>query len=49
MQKVDSNDKKRNLFSHKKMGKEVLIFGYIEIEEDKFYCHKSPIFKRFRY
>ena len=26
------------------MGKEILMFGDIEIEKSKFYCHKSPIF-----
>ena len=26
------------------MRKEILIFGDIEIENDKFYCYKSPIF-----
>ena len=26
------------------MGKEILTFGDIEIEENKFHCHKSPIF-----
>ena len=25
------------------MGKGILMFGNIKIEEDKFYCHKSPI------
>ena len=25
------------------MGKEILMFGNIEIKEDKFYCHKIPI------
>ena len=28
------------------MGKEILMFGYIEIEKNKFYHHKSPIFKK---
>ena len=26
------------------MGKEILTFGDIEIEKDKFYCYKSNIF-----
>ena len=26
------------------MGKEILTFGGIEIEKDKFYCYKSNIF-----
>ena len=26
------------------MGKDILTFGIIEIEKNKFYCHKSPIF-----
>ena len=26
------------------MGKEILMFGHIEIEKIKFYSHKSPIF-----
>ena len=26
------------------LGKEILTFGNIEIEENKFYCHKTPIF-----
>ena len=26
------------------MGKEILTFGDIEIEKNKFYCYKSPIF-----
>ena len=30
------------------MGKEILTFGNIEIEKNKFYCHKTLIFlKRF--
>ena len=28
------------------MGKEILMFGDIEIEKSKFYRDKSPIFKR---
>ena len=32
------------------MGKEILTFGDIEIQKNKFYRHKSPIlFKRCRY
>ena len=26
------------------MGKAILIFGDIETEKNKFYCHKTPIF-----
>ena len=26
------------------MGKEILTFGGIEIEKNKFYCNKTPIF-----
>ena len=26
------------------MGKEILTFGDIEIEKNKFYCHKTPVF-----
>ena len=26
------------------MGKEILTFGNIEIEKNKFYCHKTVIF-----
>ena len=33
-----------NLFSYIKMGKETLTFGNIEIEKNKFYCHKNPNF-----
>ena len=25
------------------MSKEILTFGYIEIEKNTFYCHKSPV------
>ena len=28
------------------MGKEILTFGGIEIEKDKFYCYKSNIFQK---
>ena len=33
-----------NLFAYIKMGKEILTFGNIEIENNKFLCHKTPIF-----
>ena len=36
--------KHKNLLSHIKMGKEILTFGHIEIEKDKCYRYKSPIF-----
>ena len=36
--------KHKNLLSHIKLGKELLTFGNIEIEEDKFYHSKIPIF-----
>ena len=26
------------------MGKEIVTFGNIEIEKNKFYCHRTPIF-----
>ena len=29
-----------------KNGQEVLRFSNIEIEKNKFYCHKSPVFKK---
>ena len=35
---------KKNLFSYMKMGKDILTLGDIEIEKNKFYCYKSPIF-----
>ena len=49
MQNMDLTEKSgtletKNLLSHIKMGKEILMFGDIEIEKNKFYCHKSPIF-----
>ena len=28
------------------MGKEILMFGNIEIQKHKFYCKKNPIFKK---
>ena len=33
----------KHLFSYIKMGKEILMFGDIEIKENKFYRHKTPI------
>ena len=36
--------KLKNLFSYIKTGKEILTFGNIEIEKNKFYRHISPIF-----
>ena len=35
---------KQILFSHTKTSIEILTFGDIEIEKNKFYCSKSPIF-----
>ena len=35
--------KNKNLLSHIKMGKEILTFGNIEIEKNKFYHHKTPV------
>ena len=52
MQNTDITTKKRkiikhkNLLSHIKMGKEVLTFGDIKIEESKFYHHESPFLKK---
>ena len=49
MQNADLTEKNeillniKNLFSHMKMGKEILTFGNIEIEKNKFYRHKTPI------
>ena len=34
----------KSLLSYIKMGKEILSFGDIEIEKNKFYCHKARIF-----
>ena len=40
----------KNLFSYKKRGKKILTiltiltFDNIEIEKNKLYCHKTPIF-----
>ena len=36
----------KNLLSHIKMGKDILTFGDTEIEKNKFYHHKSPVFLR---
>ena len=38
--------KHEKLLSHIKIGKEVLMFGGIEIEKDKFYCYKSFVFQK---
>ena len=35
-----------HVLSHIKIGKEILIFGDIEIEKCKLYRHKYPIFKK---
>ena len=46
LQNTDLTKKKRNiinLFSYIKMGKEILMFGNTEIEENKFYRHKTLI------
>ena len=37
-------EKIKDLFSYKKISKKILTFGGIEIEKNKFYRHKSPIF-----
>ena len=50
MQDMGLNEKKqnivkqKNLLSYIKKGKEILTFGDIEIEKNKFYHYKSPIF-----
>ena len=36
--------KHKNLLSNIKMSKEILTFGDNEIEKNKFYCNKTPIF-----
>ena len=36
--------KHKNLFSYINMGKEILMFGNIEIQKKKFCRDKSPIF-----
>ena len=42
--------KHKNLFSYEKMDKEMLMFGNIEIEKNKFYRHEATIFfGRLRY
>ena len=41
--KKKRNIKHKNLLSHIKMGKEILTFGGIEIEKNKFYHHKTAI------
>ena len=38
--------KHKDLVSRIKMGKEILKLGDIDIEKNKFYCQKSPIFKK---
>ena len=35
---------KKKLFSHIKIGKEILMFGEIDIEKHEFYRYKSPRF-----
>ena len=50
MQNIDLSEKKlnimkyKNLFSNINMDKEMIKFGDIEIEKQKFYCLKIPIF-----
>ena len=50
MQNAGMTEKKRNMLNkksfllHIKMGKGILTFGNIEIEKNKFYCRKAPIF-----
>ena len=39
--------KHKILLSHIKMGKDILTFGNIEIEERKIYCNKTPIFLKY--
>ena len=41
--------KHKNLFKYIKIGKEILVFGNIEIEKSKFYCHITPILGRCKY
>ena len=36
--------KHKTLFSHIKIGEEILMFADAKVENDKFYCYKSPIF-----
>ena len=40
MQNADLTEKSKNLIPHIKMGKEILMFGDIEIEKKKFYRNK---------
>ena len=40
MQNADLTEKNENLIPHIKMGKEILMFGDIEIEKKKFYRNK---------
>ena len=42
--KIQNIIKDENLLSHIRMGKEILRFDDIEIQKDKFYQYKSPIF-----
>ena len=35
--------KHKNLLSHIKMGKEILMFGNTEIKKNKLYRHKTPV------
>ena len=50
IQNVDLTEKKqiiikhKNLLSHIKTGKEILTFDNIEIERNKFYRNKTPVF-----
>ena len=50
MQNTALTKKKRNIIKHKtllshiKMGIEILTFGDIEVEKNKFYHNKTPIF-----
>ena len=50
MQNINLTEKKRNIIKHKnllshiKMSKKILMFGDIETEKNKFYRHKSSIF-----
>ena len=49
MQNADLTEKKWSIIKHKKIifiyknGKEILTFGIIEIEKNKFYRYKTPI------
>ena len=43
LQKADL-EQKVHIIKHIKMGKEILTFGDFEIEKEKFYRHKIPIF-----